>query len=292
MELLLNARESLLRALSSPRAVATEAAPSLPQSVAAQLAVSFEQWRGGNSGHTSCIFRPHLLARVLKTALPGSVNLRSTYFFGLLRDLHFPAVATTAEGKCSGLWADPRRPQRLLPPSLQARRGSCRFFHAAWASGWWDPCFIEATDAKDLHDPSTEQFGSKNCIPSGSNNPPQVHEQNSQASSSSEITRQTRAHKQHNSQCAATFSSASRFHIFGPHGPADSGLNLPARAFERKRRSRLMVIGPTSNQTLKQLWRAFFTVCVDKYEKVSPEEQAIFTAWNRPKPVGAPRLSF
>ena len=54
-----------------------------------------------------------------------------------------------------------------------------------------NPSFIEATDAKDLHNPGTEQFGSKNSVPSGSNDPPHVHEQNSQASSISEITRQT-----------------------------------------------------------------------------------------------------
>ena len=44
MEFLLKSRESLVRAWSSPRAVATEAAPSSPQSVAAQLAASFKRW--------------------------------------------------------------------------------------------------------------------------------------------------------------------------------------------------------------------------------------------------------
>ena len=50
---------------------------------------------------------------------------------------------------------------------------------AALGQGSQNPCFIEATDAKDLHNPSTEQFGSKNSIPSGSDDPPHVHEQNS-----------------------------------------------------------------------------------------------------------------
>ena len=72
-----------------------------------------------------------------------------------------------------------------LAPSLPQGQGS------------QNPSFIAATDAKDLHNPSTEQFGSKNSFPSGSNDPPHVHEQNSQASSISEITRLTRAHKQH-----------------------------------------------------------------------------------------------
>ena len=49
----------------------------------------------------------------------------------------------------------------------------------ASGQGSQNPCFIEATEATDLHSPSTEHFGSKNSIPSGSNDPPHVHEQNS-----------------------------------------------------------------------------------------------------------------
>ena len=67
--------------------------------------------------------------------------------------------------------------------------------------GFQNPCFLEATEATDLHSPSREHFGSKNSFPFCLySNPPHVHEQNSQASSSSEITRQTRAHKQYNCQ--------------------------------------------------------------------------------------------
>ena len=97
MALMPKARESLLRALNSPRAVTTEAAPSLPQSVAAKLAGFFKAMQGKAPLDMSCIFRPQLLAHILKAALPGSLNLPSTYFFGL-RNLHVRAVATTAGG--------------------------------------------------------------------------------------------------------------------------------------------------------------------------------------------------